>query len=177
MRNESALEFVIDEFGWIINSVLSKELMNYPDLKDECFNDTLLFIWNHIESYDESKGDFTTWIGIVSKYRAIDAKRSLLKKVSNEIYLEEDFLLKSGDSPSEKVLEEEIINDLKKFLSNLGDDNKEIFWKYYVEEYGIDEISKKFNISRQAIYNRLFRSKQKLRKSFKVYLNEKKDTF
>ena len=87
-KNESGLDYLIDEYGWIIKTVLKKELATCPDLYDETFNDCLLFVWNKIGGYDPLKSNFPNWLGMVSKYRSIDAKRKFLKKASRELSMD-----------------------------------------------------------------------------------------
>ena len=37
-RNEQALDYVIDNYGWIIKSVVKKHLYNLQSVQDECIN-------------------------------------------------------------------------------------------------------------------------------------------
>jgi len=46
--NEKALEYVIDNYAWILKTVLKKHLFYIPNLYDECMNDCLFAIWENI---------------------------------------------------------------------------------------------------------------------------------
>ncbi|MEG1311951.1 MAG: sigma factor, partial [Romboutsia sp.] len=83
-KNEDALEYVIDNYGWIINSIVKKHLYNLKDYQDECVNDILLGIWNNIDSFDENKNSFKNWVGGISKYKTIDYRRKYLKYIDVE---------------------------------------------------------------------------------------------
>lgn len=91
-KNESGLDYLIDEYGWIIKTVLKKELATCPDLFDETFNDCLLFVWNKIGGYDPLKSKFPNWLGMVAKYRSIDAKRKFLKKANRELSMDTEIV-------------------------------------------------------------------------------------
>lgn len=51
-KNEKALEHVIDNYGWILKSVIKKHLFYLPDYHEECLNDCLMSIWENISYYD-----------------------------------------------------------------------------------------------------------------------------
>ena len=62
--------------------------------------------------------------------------------------------------------EEEFSEETKQMLSCLKPQDRELFIKLYVEEKPFDEISKEMNTNKPVLYNRLFRSKKKLRSLF-----------
>ena len=70
--------------------------------------------------------------------------------------------LRYGD----KKLFEEFSEETKQMLSCLKPQDRELFIKLYVEEKPFDEISKEMNTNKPVLYNRLFRSKKKLRSLF-----------
>lgn len=75
LQNEEALLYVIDVYGGLIKSVISKHLFAMPDKIDECLDDVLLNIWENISSFDESRSTFKNWAAAVAKYRAVDYLR------------------------------------------------------------------------------------------------------
>ena len=82
-RNEIALEYVIENYGWILKTVLKKHLFYLQDYYDECMNDCFLGIWENIESYNPNKSSFKNWIGGIAKYKSIDYTRKYLKDLDN----------------------------------------------------------------------------------------------
>ena len=62
--------------------------------------------------------------------------------------------------------DEEFSEETKQMLSCLKPQDRELFIKLYVEEKPFDEISKEMNTKKPVLYNRLFRSKKKLRALF-----------
>ena len=142
LHNEKALAYVIDEYGGLIMSVIRKHLFYLPEKQEECFDDVLLKIWQNIESFDENKSTFRNWAAAVAKYQAIDYLRSYRKE-----------------------LEKEINSEVEKMLECLKPKDRELFYKLYVEEKSMKQISCETGIKQEVIYNRLSRGRKKLRRN------------
>jgi len=153
-KNEEALYFVIDNYGWIIKSTVKKSLYNLIGHQEECINDILLAIWDNIDS-------FKNWVSAISKYKSIDYQRKYLKNLKVENI--ENTELVSPENLLEKVLEKDVQNNLEKLLAPLRPEDKKIFLMVYLEEKDFDEISEKLSISKSVLYNRLSRGKKKLK--------------
>jgi RNA polymerase sigma-70 factor, ECF subfamily len=164
MRNEKALDFVIDSYGGLIKSIVRKHLYRFENQYDECINDILFTIWQNIDAYDESKGSFSNWLAAISKYKCIDYKRKNLKIIRTSKV--EDFYFKN-DENADQIIENELHEDIENLISKLSQFDKEIFMKYYFEDKDIAEISNDMSIKPSAIYNRLSRGRNKLRNIFK----------
>lgn len=72
--NEKALEYVIDTYSGLIVSVVRKQLYHLPELQQECINDVLLALWQHIDSYDARRSTFVNWLAGICRYKAIDCR-------------------------------------------------------------------------------------------------------
>ncbi len=83
-KNEKALDYVIDNYGWIIKSIVKKHLYNLQSVQAECINDVLMGIWNNIDTFDENKSDFKNWVAGIAKFKSIDYKRKYLKGLEYE---------------------------------------------------------------------------------------------
>ena len=173
-RNEKALEYVIDNYAWILKTVLKKHLFNLENLYEECMNDCLLAIWNNIHYYDPEKSSFKNWIAGIAKYKSIDYMRRYLKDLENKNI--DDIILASEDSSVKEILSNEISMETTKMLYSLSEEDREIFKKLYFEEKNMNEISKETGLSKSILYNRLSRGKKKMRKNISVkgdYENER----
>ncbi|RDY27323.1 sigma-70 family RNA polymerase sigma factor [Romboutsia weinsteinii] len=162
--NEKALEYVIDKYGWIINSIVKKHLYNLQNYQEECINDILIGIWNNIESFDESKNSFKNWVGGISKYKAIDYRRKYLRYINEESI--DEMEIRSEKSIFIDITKNELDNEIDNLLNNLKPEDKEIFLKLYIEDKEVDVVSKEMNMKREVIYNRVSRGKDRLRKLF-----------
>ncbi|MBU5306900.1 sigma-70 family RNA polymerase sigma factor [Clostridioides mangenotii] len=160
-KNEKALYFVIDNYGWIIKSTVKKSLYNLIGHQEECINDVLLAVWDNIDSFDEEKNSFKNWLAAISKYKAIDYQRKYLKNLKDENI--ENTEIASTDNLLEKVLEKEVQKSLEKLLTPLKPEDKQIFLMVYLEEKDLDEVSKELGLTKSVIYNRLSRGRKKLK--------------
>ena len=165
-KDDKALEYVIEKYGWIIKSIVNKNLYNLQMYQDECINDILLGLWNNIDSFDEERSTFKNWIAGISKYKTIDYRRKYLKNLQYENI--DDMEIKTEDNCHKELIENEISNELENMLSHLKERDRELFLKLYVEEKDVDTISEETGMHRDVIYNRVSRSKKKLRDIFKL---------
>lgn len=163
-KDEKALNYVIDNYGWIINASIKKYLYNLKECQDECFNDILFGIWNNIDSFDESKNSFKNWIGAISKYKSIDYKRKYLKHFEDENI--EELNISSTENLFEEVTKSELTTEVEQLLENLSSEDKTLFLKLFVEGKEVEEVSREMNLHKNNIYNRVSRGKSKLRKLF-----------
>lgn len=172
--DEKALEYVIDNYSWILKTVLKKHLFHLMDHYDECMNDCLLAIWENIDYYNSEKSSFKNWIGGIAKYKSIDCIRKHLKDIEVEDI--ENVTVAVEDSSLKEVLLAEITEETEKILGSLSEQDQVIFKKLYFEERNIDEISKDTGVSKAVLYNRISRGKKKIRHIFNIkggYQSEK----
>jgi RNA polymerase sigma-70 factor (ECF subfamily) len=162
-RNEKALDYVIDNYSWIIKSIVGKHLYGIQSVQEECINDILLGIWNNINSFDESKSDFKNWMAGICKFKCIDYKRKYLKDLQHENI--EDLNI-SDDGIEKKELENELSNEIEALLNCLKEKDRDLLYKLYVEERDINEISSEYGMKKEVIYNRLSRAKKKIKDIF-----------
>ncbi|NFE11571.1 sigma-70 family RNA polymerase sigma factor [Clostridium botulinum] len=165
-KNEKALDYVIDNYGWIIKSLVKKHLYNLQSIQDECINDILLGIWNNIERFDSSKGDFKNWVAGISKFKCIDYKRKYLKDLEYENI--DDLNISIPYNVHEEIVKHELKSDVEEMLSCLKEKDRELFYKLYIEENEVNDITKEMGIKREVIYNRLSRGKKRIQKIFKT---------
>ncbi|KQB75773.1 RNA polymerase subunit sigma-70, partial [Clostridium butyricum] len=81
-RNSKALDFIVDEYSNLVLKIIRTVLNSnfHSQYVEECANDVFWSVWSNIDSFDEQKGNFKYWIAAISKYKAIDYKRKLLKQ-------------------------------------------------------------------------------------------------
>lgn len=161
-RNEKALEYVIDNYGWVIKSIVRKDLYNLKNHQEECINDILLGIWDNIFSFDENKNSFKNWAAGIAKYKTVDCRRKYLRDLENEDI--DCMQIAAEDDAYKEVTKKEIDKDIDKLLNCLKKEDKDLFIKLYVEEQGVEDISKETGLKREVIYNRISRGKRKIKK-------------
>lgn len=165
-KNEKALDYVIDNYGWIIKSIVVRHLYNLKSVQDECINDILLGIWDNIDSYDENKSEFRNWVAGIAKFKSIDYKRKYLKGLEFENI--DDLDISISDNTHKDIIKEELDGEVSEILNCLKEKDRDLFYKLYVEEKEIDTVSSETGLKRDVIYNRLSRGKKKIQKIFKL---------
>ena len=161
-RNEKALEYVLTEYGWIIKTVIKKQLYILPNLQDECMNDVLMAIWNNINSYNSDKSTFKNWIAGIARFKAIDCKRKYLR------YLKEESLdvveQIAYNQMNTDLLEQEISEEVEEILSFLNEKDKVLFERLFINEESIDMVASDLNMDKTVIYNHVSRGRKKIKK-------------
>jgi RNA polymerase sigma-70 factor, ECF subfamily len=166
MKNEKALNYVLDQYGWIIKSTVKKHLYNLQTSQDECINDILMALWYNIDSFDETRGHFKNWLAGVAKFKCLDYKRKYLKDFFYENI--DDLDISVEDTVNDEIIKNDLDEELEDMLGCLKDDDKDLFIKLYVEEKDINNISNQTGLKREVIYNRVSRGKRKIRSLFRL---------
>lgn len=164
-RNPQVLEYIIDNYSNLVFKVILNVLGNENrESAKECVNDVFLLIWNKHNLYNPEKSSFKNWLLAVSKYKAIDYKRKLAKH-NNDIELENQILSSKSNIEDSYILKEKK-EELLNFLNEGNKLDKEVFIRKYIFDEDTDKIAKQLNLSKGAVYNRLWRTKNSIIKSF-----------
>jgi len=156
--NEKAISFIIHEYGGLLTAIIKRHLNYQQQDYEECLDDVLLSVWNHIHSFHSEKNSFKQWLAAIAKYKAIDYQRRQIV-VHNQQFLvsEMDELNLQANQPSETIC-------VDKLLEQLSASEREIFEKYYLEGTPSSEIAAEFNAKESWVYNKLSRGRKKLKK-------------
>lgn len=163
-RNEVGLQALIQKYAGLLKAVSQKHLYALPDRQDECLNDVLLSIWNHIDRYDPVKSSFKNWICAITRYRAIN----LLKKYRKDLHtLAWDETRHTDrvhmDMPFSKELWEIQLDEL---LCPLNKKDQQLFKDLFSSSQSTEEVARKHDLSQGALYSRVSRGKTKIRNYF-----------
>lgn len=72
-QKEDALEYVIEQYSGFVNAIAYKILSGInKDSIDDCVNDVFLAIWQNAKQFKGEPEDFIKWIGMLTKYKAIE---------------------------------------------------------------------------------------------------------
>lgn len=158
-KSPKGMDMLIDNYSGIITSVVRNHLGILRAYEEECVNDVLLSIWESIEGYDKDKNTFKNWICVIAKYKSINYRKKYLTKyeqteINNEIYYIDKDLLKL-----------EVNEDVEDILRCLNSKDKELFIKYYIEGYGLNEIAKENQTNVTNLHSRLSRGRKKIKET------------
>ena len=156
--NQRGMEMLIGTYGGLLASVIRTHLNPLIDYEEECISDVLFLIWENIDGFNSKESTFKNWICAIAKYKAIDYKRKYISKINLEIDSNTSYI----DVNLARLELEEEINEI---LSCLNDKDKELFIRYYLNGYKLEEIAKDTNTNVTNLHSRLSRGRKKIRKS------------
>lgn len=161
-----AYQYMINKYTKIIYCLAYNILhpsLNKEDI-EECVSDVFLDAWLKIEEFDEEKGNFRTWLLVLTKYKSLTYRRD--KKAPKVINIEKIQVEDSYDLEKQFFLrqDQERVIDI---INSFNEIDKEIFFRRYFFGEKINDLASAFNLSRSAIDNRLLRG----RKIIKEVLN------
>lgn len=155
-KDEKALADLIENYSGILKSVIKRVLQSFPDLWDECLNETLMAVWQNIDSYDCKRSSFKNWCASVARYKAIDTLRREVRHNNREEIRDENSY--TGNE-FDRVL-------LKEIFKYLSPEDRKLFEAIFIEGYTYDEMAQKLGVSKDALYSRVKRSRRKIEKEF-----------
>lgn len=168
-RKEDALEYIIDAYMPLVKTIATKILCNMKrqDI-DECINDVFLTVWQNAHQFQGNAEDFKKWIGVITKYKAIDRYRQTEKQIARE---QTDVLLEQKASSLQTdrfILQREDKNEILLAISQLAEIDRDIFIMKYYLELSNNEIAENLSLSKAAVDNRLYRGKKILATNTKL---------
>ncbi|MBE6112166.1 MAG: sigma-70 family RNA polymerase sigma factor [Peptococcaceae bacterium] len=170
--NEKALEYMAEHYGGLMYAVVRKQLASLPELQQECMNDALLAVWQHISRYDENRSSFENWLAGICRYKAIDCRRRWLHQIQ-EAPLESAEHLEDAGSRS-VLLEQEIFEETEQMLSCLNEDDRALFRQLFIDGVSAEEAAIQRGISRSNVYNRVSRGRKRIQKQYPAFGKEQK---
>lgn len=162
-QKEDALEYIIDAYMPLVKTIATKILhtQKRSDI-DECVNDVFLTVWQNAYQFQGEGEDFKKWIGMITKYKAIDRYRQTEKQLANE---QSDAPLEQKASAlqtEQSLMQREDKNEILFALSQLAELDRHIFMMKYYLELTNSEIADSLGLTKAAVDNRLYRGKKLL---------------
>lgn len=158
-RDKYAVDDLIDMFGGLIKSIVMHQLSSFQRYQDECINDILLAVWQNINKFDSDKNSLKNWIGAISRHKCIDYKRKYYKELFSK---ELDESITDTHSVDENLFKQEFYDEIDSLLSCLSENDKMLFYEYYLGDKSTFELANEFSMKPSAVYNRISRSKKRI---------------
>lgn len=160
LKNEAALIYFIDHYGWIIQSVVHKKMAAYPNEQEACMNDIFLAIWQNIGDYDQKLAGFKTWVSAVARYQVLKYIRDMHVREMADI---EEIEIPGETDVQSRLFTEAEKEDFQELLDGLTPEDQKIFMKLFWEEMSYEDVGKSMNMPVDRVYSRVSRGKKKLR--------------
>ena len=162
-QKEDALEFVIEMYLPFVKAIATKIIGTIQrDVVDDCVNDVFLSVWQNAHQFNGNPEEFKKWIGMITKYKAIDMYRSMERQQSREKGNEQMESIPGESDLQQQLLKKEEKNELLFAISQLEVMDRDIFMLKYFLELANSEIAEALGITKAAVDNRLYRGKKKL---------------
>lgn len=167
-REESVMRYVINKYSRLLWPIVSAVLQTVGSEQDveECVADAFIYLWEHPEKFDPSRGSLKTLLCILARSRAIDRYRELMRKQTVPL---EEMVLSAGTLMQDRLMQEETRRELLAAVQELEEPNREILVRRYYQDQKPREIALAMGLSVKQVDNSLYRSKRQLR----AHLTEK----
>ena len=160
-RDEKSLRAFIDSYGPVMKASIYKVLTFNENVRMDVLNDSVLAVWDNIDSFDPSRSSFKNRCAGVARYKAIDALRKEIRHKSVDLDEVSPYLSTDDDIS---------IDETEEILKVLDEKDREIFRKLFLEGYSYDDLAKVYDMSKAGLYNRVARGKKKIKEEIQ---NEK----
>lgn len=163
-RDETAINEVIVRYSkllWKISAAVLNHIGSVQDV-EECVADTFIYLWEHPDRYDASRGKLKTWLSIGARTQAVNRCREIAKR--KLVPLEESGFLTHADIV-DGVLQQETQHILAAAVSTLEEPAREILIRRYYYEQKPKEIARALGLNVKQVNNSLYRTKRQLRQA------------
>jgi len=123
-------------------------------------------IWTNIDKFDGNKSTFKNWVAGIAKYKSLNYVRKYLRDLEHANIDELEIVEK--DQTHQKLIENELDEELTKMLGCLKEEDQDLFIRLYVKEQEMDYVSQEIGVKKDVIYNRVSRGKKRIRDLFKT---------
>ncbi len=149
-RTQAAFNYLYDNYSGALYNIITSILKD-KELANDVLQEVFIKIWRQIDQYDAEKGRLFTWMVNISRNASIDALRSKgynIQKQNRE--LTENVYEAAGgtDIETDKI-------GLRKIVSSLKNEYKELIELAYFQGYTQDEISKILSMPLGTVKTRL----------------------
>ena len=155
---------LINHYQNLVFSVCLKLTGDYF-VAEDLTQETFLSAYKHLDqcTTDAEKA----WLCRIASNKAVDYRRSAARRIipTAEEELPKEHLIDYTE-PVQKVLNKEIVEELKKRCNELPPPYNRIALQYFLEGKSAKEISEQSNANLHTVQTQIYRAREKLKKSF-----------
>lgn len=160
-RDQSAFSYLYDNYSGALFGLIYK-MVNDKLLAEDILQESFVKIWNNFTSYSTVKGRLFTWMINLTRNLTIDTMRSKGYKKQSKIRSDENSVNNISDNSN--VAQQFDAIGIRKQLTNLKNDQKEIIDLAYFGGFTQDEISKQLGVPLGTVKTRMRAAILELRK-------------
>ena len=159
--DQVAFAYLYDNYSGALYGIIYKMLENHQ-LAEDVLQEAFVKIWNNISNYDRVKGRLFTWMLNVTRNLTIDTIRSKSYKKQTKIHSSENAV--NNVSNNTNIAASFDALGIRKHLTLLKNDQKQIIDLAYFEGFTQEEISKNLAIPLGTVKTRMRTAIMELRK-------------
>ena len=164
-RDERAIAVTEQQYGTYCMGIAIRILQNMQD-SEECVNDTWLITWNSIPP--ACPDVLKTYVGRITRNLSINRRKSKMrnKRGGGEVELALEELAEvaaPGEDVSSYYERLEFAHSFNLFLRDLPERDCNVFVRRYYHVDSIEDIAKRYGISKANVFKILSRTRQKLK--------------
>lgn len=151
-------EFQI-QYGPLMRYIIAPILRD-PREQEECLSDISMLVWEKIDLYDAQRGNFKTWLTVLTRNTALNRARKINQMPPHEELTPD--IASTEDGPEEHVLKKEQATALQAALHTLSKSEQILFYRKYYYLQSTAQIAAELEMSERAVEGRLYRLKKRL---------------
>ncbi|WP_164121934.1 RNA polymerase sigma factor [Sphingobacterium sp. xlx-130] len=158
IESEDSLRLVKKDFDLVFNSLydpllfFATKYLKRIDLSEEIVLDSFLKLWQKIDHFHfvhEAK----SYLYVCTRNACINQLRDQKRKPISENITDLESVLLDGESDIlSNILQAELLTSLYRKIHEMPDIQRKVFNLLYMEDLTYEEVSKKLNISIEAVY-------------------------
>lgn len=162
-KKPEAIDALLKKYGPLMKYIIEPILSDYRE-REECLSDVTYRIWDKIDTFQISKGNFNTWISTITRNAAYN--RAKANKLKGEIQEIPEDTRSNERSPEEEVLRKEKLERLHKAINKLSKKEKQLVYRKYFYMQSTEQIAAELGLTVRGVEGRLYRIKKRLRGEF-----------
>lgn len=151
-KDAQAFNYLYDNYCAALYGVIFK-MVEDKELAEDILQEAFVKIWNNFSTYDSTKGRLFTWMLNITRNLTIDTLRSRgykkQDKIRNNVFNVDDFVDNSSSTEKFDSL------GIRKHLTRLKNDQKQIIDLAYFSGFTHEEIAKKLSIPLGTVKTRM----------------------
>ena len=160
-KDAQAFSYLFDNYSAALYGIIYK-MVEDKELAEDILQDAFVKIWNNFASYDNGKGRLFTWMLNITRNLTIDMLRSKEYKKQNKIYGSKINVDNFVDISSNAERFDSL--GIRKYLTHLKKDQKQIIDLAYFSGFTQEEIAKHLSIPLGTVKTRMRSAIMELRK-------------
>ncbi len=160
-KDAQAFNYLYDNYSTALYSIIYK-MVEDKELAEDILQETFVKIWNNFSTYDNNKGRLFTWMLNITRNLTIDTLRS--KGYKKQVKIHDNQI--NVDNIVDKSESAERFDSLgiRKHLTHLKNDQKQIIDLAYFSGFTHEEIAKQLSIPLGTVKTRMRAAIMELRK-------------